>query len=156
MASPVWDGFIIAPYGTMGEAQTDADILAAARTQVSSIFHPVSTAKMTKKGTVGGVVDPDLTVKGTTGLRVVDASIFVSVCAACAVLYADDVCSVADDSERASECCGLHHGRARGGPDKECVGLSRLCSSVFCEQMIYIGHDGSSPDLSCPSFNSYS
>lgn len=32
---------------------------------------------MGKKGTKAGVVNPDLTVKGASNLRVVDASIFV-------------------------------------------------------------------------------
>jgi hypothetical protein len=42
-------------------------------------WHPVSTAKMSPKGASYGVVDPDLKVKGMKGLRIVDASVFVSI-----------------------------------------------------------------------------
>ena len=36
--------------------------------------HGVATAAMSERGAQWGVLDPDLRVKGTTGLRVVDAS----------------------------------------------------------------------------------
>ena len=39
-----------------------------------SVFHPVGTAAMSQRGAPWGVLDPDLRVKGTNGLRVVDAS----------------------------------------------------------------------------------
>ena len=74
-----WDGYILNRYGVMGEAETDDDILAAARTQVVQLDHPTSTAKMSPTDSSWGVVDPRLRVKGAEGLRVVDASIFVSV-----------------------------------------------------------------------------
>ena len=38
------------------------------------MFHPVGTAAMSHRGAPWGVLDPDLRVKGTSGLRVVDAS----------------------------------------------------------------------------------
>jgi choline dehydrogenase-like flavoprotein len=38
--------------------------------------HPVGTAAMSPVGADWGVVDPDLRLKGTEGVRVVDASIF--------------------------------------------------------------------------------
>ena len=37
-------------------------------------MHGVGTAAMSERGAQWGVLDPDLRVKGTTGLRVVDAS----------------------------------------------------------------------------------
>ena len=37
-------------------------------------LHGVGTAAMSERGAQWGVLDPDLRVKGTTGLRVVDAS----------------------------------------------------------------------------------
>ena len=39
-----------------------------------SEYHAVGTAAMSERGAQWGVLDPDLRVKGTTGLRVVDAS----------------------------------------------------------------------------------
>ena len=39
-----------------------------------SVFHAVGTAAISQRGTPWGVLDPDLRVKGTKGLRVVDAS----------------------------------------------------------------------------------
>ena len=37
-------------------------------------LHGVGTAAMSERGAQWGVLDPDLRAKGTTGLRVVDAS----------------------------------------------------------------------------------
>ena len=37
-------------------------------------LHGVGTAAMSERGAQWGVLDPDLRVKGTAGLRVVDAS----------------------------------------------------------------------------------
>ena len=40
------------------------------------MFHAVGTAAISQRGDSWGVLDPDLRVKGTKGLRVVDASAF--------------------------------------------------------------------------------
>jgi choline dehydrogenase-like flavoprotein len=74
-ASP-FQGFITAPFGELGAAQTDDQIAAAARDGVVTIWHPTSTARMSPKGASWGVVDSDLLVKGVSGLRIVDASVF--------------------------------------------------------------------------------
>ena len=76
--TPPWDGFIVDRFGDVGGAETDAEIAAAARANVETIWHPTSTARMSPGDAAWGVVDPQLLVKGTSGLRVVDASIFVS------------------------------------------------------------------------------
>jgi choline dehydrogenase-like flavoprotein len=41
---------------------------------VSSVWHAVGTASVSPRGAPWGVVDPDLTVKKTVGLSVVDAA----------------------------------------------------------------------------------
>ena len=78
-ALPAWDGYVLEPYGDMGNATTDSEILAVARESVDIMFHPVSTARMSPKNASWGVLDPELLVKGTSGLRVVDAAALVSV-----------------------------------------------------------------------------
>lgn len=74
-----WDGYVLDRYGMVNEAENDDGILAAARTQIVTIWHPTSTARMSPGNASWGVVDSRLRVKGTEGLRVVDASVFVSV-----------------------------------------------------------------------------
>ena len=76
-ASP-WQGFVNARFGVMGAAETDDEIVAAARDSVVTIWHPTSSARMSPKGSERGVVDPDLLVKHIADLRIVDASVFVS------------------------------------------------------------------------------
>ena len=80
MQSPLWQGFVLSPFGPVGTAITDDEILAAAREVITTIWHPTSTARMSPKHAAWGVVDPQLLVKGVRGLRVVDASVFVSNC----------------------------------------------------------------------------
>ncbi|KAF8170084.1 hypothetical protein BJ912DRAFT_1025458 [Pholiota molesta] len=75
LAAPAWSDYIIAPVGALN-ATTDDEIDAYVRGLTTTIFHPVGTAGMAAKDANGGVVNPDLTVKGADGLRVVDASIF--------------------------------------------------------------------------------
>ena len=59
-----------------GEAlQSDEDLLAYARETGGTIYHPVGTCKMGMEGDKMAVVDDQLRVRGTTGLRVVDASV---------------------------------------------------------------------------------
>jgi choline dehydrogenase-like flavoprotein len=49
------------------------------KANAASIHHVSGSCQMTKRGDEKyGVVDPDLKVKGVKGLRIVDASIFVS------------------------------------------------------------------------------
>ena len=77
--TPAWNGFVTGLFGPVSSASSDADIIAASKDAVVTIWHPTSTAKMTSASSKSGVVDPSLLVKGVSGLRIVDASVFVSV-----------------------------------------------------------------------------
>ncbi|KAF5319570.1 hypothetical protein D9619_008592 [Psilocybe cf. subviscida] len=89
MTSSTFTGLIAGRFGALGAAQTDEHIAVAARDSVASIFHPTSTACMSPKGASWGVLDPDLRVKGVSGLRVVDASVFPNIfaCHPTGVIY---------------------------------------------------------------------
>jgi hypothetical protein len=78
MAASPWNGFVLKQFGNFANVTTDEQIAAYARNNAASVFHPVGTAFMSAANAHNGVVNPDLTVKNTVGLRVVDASIFVS------------------------------------------------------------------------------
>ncbi|HVG51914.1 MAG TPA: GMC oxidoreductase, partial [Xanthobacteraceae bacterium] len=54
-------------------AQSDAEVLDAAREVAGTVYHPVGTCKMGQDRLA--VVDERLRVRGISGLRVVDASI---------------------------------------------------------------------------------
>ena len=76
--APAWSDYVIGPFGdTFAKAKSDAQIDAYVRGLTTTIFHPVGTASMSSPKSTSGVVNPDLTVKGTDGLRIVDASVFV-------------------------------------------------------------------------------
>ena len=82
MAAPAWNGWILGEVGASAQAQTDDEIEQYVRNTASTVYHPCGTAAMGKTGSTGsgtGVLNSDLTVKGTVGLRVVDASAFVSI-----------------------------------------------------------------------------
>ncbi|KAG6902090.1 hypothetical protein C0995_004441 [Termitomyces sp. Mi166 len=72
IAAPAWSNYTIS---LLSNATTDAELDEYIRNNAASIFHPVGTAAMSPEGADYGVVDPDLRVKGVTGLRVVDASV---------------------------------------------------------------------------------
>ncbi len=66
------------PYGSLA-GTSDADLEEHARQHTTTVFHPTSTASMTSQDSLDGVVNPDLTVIGASGLRIVDLSVFVSI-----------------------------------------------------------------------------
>ncbi|KAF5348221.1 hypothetical protein D9757_011655 [Collybiopsis confluens] len=74
MAARTWDGFVLAP-PTNATTYDELDVYINQNAATEN--HPVGTAAMSFKRADYGVLDPDLTVKGLTGLRVVDASIFL-------------------------------------------------------------------------------
>ncbi|KAF5318063.1 hypothetical protein D9619_012083 [Psilocybe cf. subviscida] len=77
LGAPAWSDYIVSRFGDKFVAAVDdASIDAYLRSITTTIFHPASTAMMTKPTDKWGVVNPDFTVKGVSGVRVVDASIF--------------------------------------------------------------------------------
>jgi choline dehydrogenase len=60
-----------------GELATDAEIDAWVRANANTIFHPVGTCRM--GADPASVVDPELRVRGVTGLRVADASVMPTI-----------------------------------------------------------------------------
>lgn len=75
-AAPAWKSFVVATVG-VDSTSTDAELNAFIKAKTQTIFHPAGGSSMSPKGASWGVVDPDLTVKGLCGLRVVDLSIVV-------------------------------------------------------------------------------
>ncbi|KAJ7242968.1 GMC oxidoreductase-domain-containing protein [Mycena rebaudengoi] len=81
VSAPVWKNYIIAPTedleNTPGEA-LDKHI----RNSALAGLHMVGSAGMSARNAGYGVVDPDLLVKGVSGLRIIDASVIPIVPAA--------------------------------------------------------------------------
>ncbi|KAI0712308.1 alcohol oxidase [Earliella scabrosa] len=74
VATSAFSDYIISEYGAFAEAQTDEEIDAFIRENGDTIDHPTGTAAMGRGR--HGALDAHLRVKGTKGLRVVDASAF--------------------------------------------------------------------------------
>ncbi|KAF8645738.1 hypothetical protein AX16_007606 [Volvariella volvacea WC 439] len=73
LTAPVWSDYVIAP---LTNATTDAELNDYIRSVTIPVFHPIGTAAMSAANANYGVVNPDLRVKGASGLRIVDASVF--------------------------------------------------------------------------------
>jgi choline dehydrogenase len=56
--------------------RSDADLLQYVRTSVTTLYHPVGTCAMGGESRWHSVLDPELRVRGVTGLRVVAALVF--------------------------------------------------------------------------------
>lgn len=71
--------FLVEPIGPYATALQggDAAIEAYAKNLTTTVWHITSSLSMTSEKSTDGALNPDLTVKGTSGLRVVDASAFV-------------------------------------------------------------------------------
>ncbi|KZS90467.1 alcohol oxidase [Sistotremastrum niveocremeum HHB9708] len=76
-SSPVFDGFVVKEYGPNPNAMTDPEIEEMIRHSGTTFFHALGTAQLAPfhADVKAGVVNPDLTVKGVKGLRIVDASV---------------------------------------------------------------------------------
>ncbi|KAJ7902571.1 aryl-alcohol oxidase [Mycena olivaceomarginata] len=77
VSAPVWADYIVGLYGPAAVLAnaTDVEVEEYVRELASTIFHPLGSASMSARGAQHGVVDPDLTVKGVAGLRIVDGSV---------------------------------------------------------------------------------
>ncbi|KAJ7045934.1 aryl-alcohol-oxidase from pleurotus Eryingii [Mycena alexandri] len=81
-AAKAFDGYVISPAFPLNSTSTDDEIDAFIRENTGTVFHPVGTCSITPRHADFGVVDPDLRVKGLTGLRVVDLSVMPLIAAA--------------------------------------------------------------------------
>jgi choline dehydrogenase len=77
LASPHLEHFIASEFLPGPEVQSDDELLDYARRRGGTVYHPTSTCKMGVDAMA--VVDPDLRVRGTLGLRVADASVMPTV-----------------------------------------------------------------------------
>lgn len=75
--APVFKGYLDASLYD-GRSKSDEELNTFIRASTTNLHHPVGTAAMSARNADFGVVDPDLRVKGVSGLRVIDASVFVS------------------------------------------------------------------------------
>lgn len=77
-AAPVFRNSVSQSLLPAANATTDDELDAYIRSIASPFLHGVGSAAMSAPDASWGVVNPDFRVKGTSGLRVVDASVFVS------------------------------------------------------------------------------
>lgn len=76
--APVWKDYIIQITSPPANTTSDAEFEQFVRNTSITAFHLAGTSMMTAVTASYGVVNPDLKVKGISGLRIVDASVFVS------------------------------------------------------------------------------
>ncbi|KAG6917770.1 hypothetical protein DXG01_001175 [Tephrocybe rancida] len=77
LEAPAWKDYVVAPIAGLENVTTDAELDEYITQSTVIALHGVGTAQMTAKHASYGVVDPDLCLKGASGLRIVDASVFV-------------------------------------------------------------------------------
>lgn len=78
-SAPVFSDSVSQTLLPAANATTDEELDAYIRNMATPFLHGVGSAAMSPFDATWGVVNPDFRVKGTSGLRVVDASVFVSV-----------------------------------------------------------------------------
>ncbi|EJF63363.1 alcohol oxidase [Dichomitus squalens LYAD-421 SS1] len=74
VTAPTWSDYIVSEFGVFANATTDDELEVYIRKNSDTVDHPVGTVAM-GQGT-NAPLDSQLRVKGTVGLRVVDASAF--------------------------------------------------------------------------------
>ncbi|KAG6879365.1 hypothetical protein C0992_003283 [Termitomyces sp. T32_za158] len=102
-SAPAWNSYIIGSAAGLAANETDAALDAYTAANAGTLFHPVGTASMSKKGASNGVVDPDLKLKKVDGVRVVDASVLPYVPSAHTVAPVYAVAERAADIIKASQ-----------------------------------------------------
>ncbi|KAJ7026999.1 alcohol oxidase [Mycena alexandri] len=75
VTAPVWKGYILEETPALANATTDAALETFIRNTAGTSSHLVGSAGMSARDADYGVVDPDLRLKGASGLRIVDASV---------------------------------------------------------------------------------
>ncbi|KAG6825093.1 hypothetical protein H0H93_001185, partial [Arthromyces matolae] len=75
LAAPSFKDYVISPAGGLENVTNDQELDKLILKSTESGLHGVGTASMSAKGAKHGVADPDLRVKGASGLRIVDASV---------------------------------------------------------------------------------
>ncbi|KAG6917146.1 hypothetical protein DXG01_003659 [Tephrocybe rancida] len=75
VSAPAWKDYIIRPEFGLQNVTNDEELNKYILNSVLPALHGVGTASMSSRDAKHGVVDPDLRVKGASGLRVVDASV---------------------------------------------------------------------------------
>ncbi|KAJ2931949.1 hypothetical protein H1R20_g5138, partial [Candolleomyces eurysporus] len=75
-SSSAWDGYITGFQGPDPDNLSDEEFEKIIRDSAFTYLHPVGTASMSSKKSKRGVVDHELKLKGATGIRIVDASVF--------------------------------------------------------------------------------
>lgn len=78
LSSQAFKGFVGETVFPPSDATSDEDLDTFLKTSTFSYVHGVGTLSMSPQSASWGVVNPDFRVKGTSGLRVVDASVIVS------------------------------------------------------------------------------
>jgi len=76
-SAPAWKDYVVARRQPPPNATSDEELDTYLRENTISASHASGTCAMSASDAQYGVVNPDLRVKGTRGLRIVDASIMV-------------------------------------------------------------------------------
>ena len=75
MTDPIMEPFVVGETGELAKAQSDEELVEAARRFGSSAYHSIGTCRMGGDDDKAAVVDASLRVRGVRGLRVVDCSV---------------------------------------------------------------------------------